>query len=152
MNLRELIDRLELEDPDLIIPNAFNDPHSYRGYYQELSFEPGAGPVTIHQLLQLVKSCLGQVFIGYKGGDFKMHEFTDVYLANFGQCGDMLSMGHLEAMIQEAHQIPLGKSIRAVIDSADDTGCTEDLTVVSKSAIEALEEAFDHPCLSMRVL
>jgi hypothetical protein len=35
----------------------------------------------------------------------------------------------------------------AVIRSADDTGCTDDLTVVSKRAVEELEKAIHNPAL-----
>jgi len=35
-------------------------------------------------------------------------------------------------------EVSVSKAIEAVLDSADDTGCTEDLTVVSKKAVEDL--------------
>jgi hypothetical protein len=111
MQLRELIERLQLEEPDLVIPHGFDAPHSYRGFYDQLAFEPNGGPMTIQELLDIIKPCVGQVFQGYKGGDFKMSEWTDVWLANWGHCGDMLSEGHLEALIDEAHRVPLGKAI-----------------------------------------
>ena len=40
MKLGELIEYLEKQDKDKVCPFGFYYPHSYRGYYEQLAFEP----------------------------------------------------------------------------------------------------------------
>jgi hypothetical protein len=65
------------------------NPHSYRGYYDQLAFE-GVGSGTVADALASAKFAMGQVFEGYKGGDFWMTGNTMVWLANYGSCGDRI--------------------------------------------------------------
>ena len=62
-------------------------PHSYRGYYSDLAFEKDDGLRSVKELLDSCKSCMGQVFEGYKGGDFVMGALTPVWIAEYGCCG-----------------------------------------------------------------
>jgi len=89
MTLGELIKRLEQEKPGKIVRYGFNEPHSYRGYYEDLAFEP-CGPIRVSEMLRLAKEALGKEFTGYKGGEFKMGEHTDVWLAEHGKLGETL--------------------------------------------------------------
>lgn len=50
MYLGDLIDRLKAEDPNKGVPLGFKNPHSYRGYYDCLAFEP-AENVTVASML-----------------------------------------------------------------------------------------------------
>lgn len=84
MTLRQLIDYLEQLNPDYVCPMGFSSPHSYRGSYYELAFEPCAN-MRIGDMLALAKSCVGKTFEGYKGGDFTMHDYSIVYIANYGE-------------------------------------------------------------------
>lgn len=86
MTLGKLIDRLEELPPDRLIESLVN-PHSYRGYYTDLSFELNDSSATAAELLASCRSCMGAVFEGYKGGDFQMGRNTPVWVANYGQCG-----------------------------------------------------------------
>lgn len=90
MILKDLIIFLEQRDPDLIVPVGFAKPHSYRGYYEELAFEPAVN-VTVESMLACAKDAVGRIFIGYKGGEYTMTEYTDVWLANWGQRGRALA-------------------------------------------------------------
>lgn len=66
-------------------------PHSYRGYYSDLSFEKGEGDQTVGELLSILQSeCLGKEFTGYKGGEFFMDEHTPLWIANYGCTGDKI--------------------------------------------------------------
>lgn len=40
MMLGELIDELEQFDPEKLLPHGFKNPHSYRGFYDCVTFEP----------------------------------------------------------------------------------------------------------------
>jgi hypothetical protein len=86
MELGELIAALEAEDPARVLPLGFGKPHSYRGYYEQLAFEPTAD-VMIGDMLEAAKSALGATYEGWKGGDFTMHERTDCWLAEEGHSG-----------------------------------------------------------------
>lgn len=83
MTLGQLIAFLENRDPDKIVPLGFNNPHSYRGYYDQLAFEPVSN-VTIGEMLNCAKQSLGKTFEGYKGGDYIMYEYTDVWISRYG--------------------------------------------------------------------
>ena len=92
LTLGELILALEARDPDLVVPIGFNHPHSYRGYYEQLAFEPATN-VTVREMLDAARSALGETYQGWKGGDFMMQSHTYCWLANEGDCGD--EMGRL---------------------------------------------------------
>lgn len=83
MTLAEIITALEAEDPRKVLPQGFNSPHSYRGYYDELAFEP-ARNVTVADMLKDARSALGNTYQGYKGGDYVMSDDTDCWLAHYG--------------------------------------------------------------------
>jgi len=90
MTLGELIYVLERANPAKKVPHGFRNPHSYRGYYEQLAFEP-CGETTVGEMLKAAKGALGQTFQGYKGGDFRMDQHTDVWIARYGECGDGMS-------------------------------------------------------------
>ena len=95
MTLREIIDRLEQEeDKDRIIPIGFTSPHSYRGYYKDLAVEP-AYDVTIRHMVEILKSCVGRIFEGYKGGEFTMENYSDVWIAEYGTTYNANKIGPL---------------------------------------------------------
>ena len=98
MLLKELIKYLENEDPKLVVPMGFNEPHSYRGFYGDLAFEP-AGNVTVGEMLKLAKEALGRTYSGWKGGQFKMNGFTDVHLAEWGHTGEGIGIILLNYML-----------------------------------------------------
>lgn len=86
MGLQELIDALSAADQTHVAPLGFGEPMSYRGYYEELAFEP-ARNVTVASMLAHAKSALGATFTGYKGGEFTMHAHTDCYIAKYREVG-----------------------------------------------------------------
>lgn len=100
MTLIELIEFLEKQDPSIIVPLGFTDPHSYRGYYDQLAFEPKAN-VTVNQMLTEAKSAIGQTFIGYKGGGFLMMKSTNVWLAEYSCTGESIGLTLLKYMVGE---------------------------------------------------
>lgn len=98
MTLSELIGALEAADPATVVPDGFRFPHSYRGYYAELAFEP-ARNVTVAQMFGAASDALGATFEGWKGGDFTMTEDTPCWLAFEGACGEELTAERLRAML-----------------------------------------------------
>lgn len=101
MVLIELIKYLESKDPEKLVPIGFCDPHSYRGSYCELAFEKTEGAVSIGEMLRTAKSCIGTTFIGYKGGEYTMSEYTTVHIAEYGCCGEEIGTLLLDYMCGE---------------------------------------------------
>ena len=84
MRLGELIERLEAApDQGAVVRWGFGMPHSSRGDYSELAFDP-AENVTVASMLAHAKSALGSTFEGWKGGDFKMGEYTPCWIEKRG--------------------------------------------------------------------
>ncbi len=100
MTLDELIAELEKLPPDLVV-DGFNHAHSYRGYYDQLAFEPACG-VTIKSMLDECRYAEGRTFTGYKGGEFLMDGLTDCWLAEWGKLGHPIYPVWLRLIVREA--------------------------------------------------
>lgn len=82
--LSKIIELLEKEDPNRILPIGFHKPHSYRGYYEDLAFEV-ATDISVGTMLELCRESVGKTFYGYKGGEYVMNEYTDCWIAEYGR-------------------------------------------------------------------
>lgn len=89
LTLGKLIVELEKMPTETTLPNLA-DPHSYRGYYEDLAFELWDGTTTAGELLDVCKDAMYQRFTGYKGGEFTMHNDTPLWVADYGCCGEKL--------------------------------------------------------------
>ena len=98
--LCDLIAELKRHDPNKVLKLGFKNPHSYRGYYDQLAFEP-AENVTIGSMLACAKRALWHTYEGYRGGKYKMDKFTPVNLAEYGCCGDPISFRLLNYMLKD---------------------------------------------------
>lgn len=118
MDLKQLIEYLEKKDRDMIVPMGFDEPHSYRGDYMCLAFEP-AKDVTIGAMLQCAKDAVGNIYQGWKGGEYRMDDDTEVYLAMYGCSGEKIGIVLLEYMtgVYEGEEC---KSLRGVISRSTD--------------------------------
>ena len=75
---------------------------SYRGFYSDLSIVPSETPIgsrqkeyTVKDLLDRLKSSIGEEFTGYKGGEFVMQNHTPVWVSEYG-CADGLAVKGVE--------------------------------------------------------
>ena len=99
LTLKNLIEALEaLPTGAVVVCGDAPEQHpgdgaSYRGYYSDLSFEPTGAPVTVEAFLAECRSCLGQTFTGYKGGDFRMDDDTPLWIAEYGSAPGRAIMG-----------------------------------------------------------
>jgi hypothetical protein len=101
MTLGELITALEAHDPATVVPTGFSNPHSYRGYYEDLAFEP-ASNVTVGDMLADARSALDATFEGWKGGQFTMRDYTDCWLSPKGTAsGESIGPTLLRLMLAE---------------------------------------------------
>jgi hypothetical protein len=94
MKLGELIRFLGLFESDRQCTHGFCNPHSYRGFYNKLAFEP-CDSMAVKSLREMAESAVESTYSGYKGGEYTMTLNTSVYLADYGSCGDEISVGML---------------------------------------------------------
>lgn len=95
MQLQRLIEWLEKmnqEHPDGIVPCGFDEPDSWRGNYEDLAFYPKDN-AKISEMLKHAVSAMGNTFTGYKGGEFKMDEYTECWIAKYGEFTDSDCIG-----------------------------------------------------------
>ena len=100
MVLEELIEFLEKREPETVVPLGFDSPHSYRGYYDELAFEPREN-TTVGAMLACAKQALRETYKGYKGGEYTMGEWTQCHLAPYGNTGEGIGPVLLRYMVGE---------------------------------------------------
>ncbi len=100
MNLQDLIDRLAACDPATPVALGFHNPHSYRGSFYQVAFEPLEN-TTAGAMYEAARSALGATYQGYKGGDFIMDKWTTCNLANYGDCGETIGPVLLRYMLGE---------------------------------------------------
>lgn len=98
MTLEELITALDAADPTLVLPHGFTNPHSYRGDYMDLAFEP-ASNVSVADMLADAQAALGTTYQGWKGGDFTMRGHTECWLAEEGCLGETIGALLLSLML-----------------------------------------------------
>jgi hypothetical protein len=103
MHLKQLIETLEKHDPAKRVPLGFGRPHSYRGYYSDLAFEPVEN-TTVGGMLTAARSAMGATYTGYKGGEYQMDEWTTCWLANYGDCGEGIGPVLLRYMLGEVER------------------------------------------------
>ena len=91
MLLGDLIALLQAVDPNRPVQFGFGKPHSYRGIYAELAFEPVPN-TTAGAMLTAAQNALNSTYVGYKGGEFLMDEWVGVWLAEYGDIGDAIGL------------------------------------------------------------
>jgi hypothetical protein len=89
MTLGKLIALLETLPPERVV-RGLGEPDSYRGYYSDLAFEPEDHEVSVAALLAKCRECMGEVFHGYKGGEYVMGAKTPLWVAPWGSTGTRL--------------------------------------------------------------
>lgn len=94
-DLGQLISWLKQQDPNQKVKNGFGYPHTDRGYYENLAFDP-VEETTFGEMLDHAQSALGETFEGWKGGDFEMDEYSSVLIGEYGKCGEHITSTHLK--------------------------------------------------------
>ena len=87
IDLSGIIARLEREDPERVLSIGFANPHSFRGDYCDLAFEPRQN-IRVGDVLDAARSALGTTYEGWKGGDYEMSEHTRCWIAYRGDSSD----------------------------------------------------------------
>jgi hypothetical protein len=86
MTLGDVIKTLEAMPGEATI-EILGELDSYRGYYDDLAFEPTPERRTVLAVLKECRAAMGKVFGGYKGGDYQMGEMTPIWVAEYGNTG-----------------------------------------------------------------
>ena len=108
ITLGGLIAWLEKQDPAAIVEGGFSTPHSDRGYYYNLAFKP-APEARIGDMLEHAKGAVGATFDGWKGGEYRMGPDTDVFIGDWGSCGEPITSAQLrlwELTAREPEEAP----------------------------------------------
>jgi len=100
VSLGELITELKKLPREQKLNFSLCNPHSYRGYYEELAFEPCVSDRTIGELLDDAVYANGTTFRGWKGGNFLMTEDTTVWISFNGSNGQPLTDLALRFILQ----------------------------------------------------
>ena len=86
-------------DDTYVFSIAFDEAQSYRGYYDEVSFEPSTG-VSVGQIKQQIERAFNETFTGYKGGEYQYSADTPVHLSYYGNASDP-DGEHFEALVDQ---------------------------------------------------
>lgn len=150
--LKELIELLEKEDPELVVPHGFGYPYSYRGYYGRLAVAPMRDQ-RVGDMLAALKGAIGKTYMRCKGWEYVMREDSEVHLAERGSCGPELTADLLQYFVDEGKKAAEAKKIEgAGQQTAADSGWRcwvafySDLSrvVVFKEEIAALRYAVEN--------
>lgn len=88
MNLGKLYEVFnKLNYDDFVFDVGFANAHSYRGYYDEVAFEP-ADNVTLAEVKFALNSALGDTHTAWKGGEYEYDMNTPAHLAFKGNADD----------------------------------------------------------------
>lgn len=89
---------LKMADKSFVFKKGFNTPHSYRGSYNELAFQP-AEDIKLEVIIKAIDRAYIETFEGYKGGEYEYNMTTTCHLAYKGNCtdDDCLRLGSLVA-------------------------------------------------------
>ncbi len=97
MTLGMLIDTLSRADPNLPVRvdrgGGIGELRSYRGYYEDLAFEPVERWSTVAEVLTAVTTANGATFEGYKGGKYRMDRATRLWLSDWGEASGIQIVG-----------------------------------------------------------
>ena len=99
MTLGEIINKLKEYDPETQLNLGFTEPHSYRGYYEQLAFEPCKN-TTIGRMLECCKKAKSGIFEGYKGGEYTYDDDTECNMAWYGCSGEVFSVYLLDYILR----------------------------------------------------
>lgn len=88
MNLGELSKIVDSwTDNEFVFSIGFSTPHSYRGYYEDLSFELSLS-ISVQHIKDSLNMTYENTFTGWKGGEYSYWHDTPVHLSYRGHADD----------------------------------------------------------------
>jgi hypothetical protein len=88
MTIIQLKNFLNRFSDDKICLYGFSSPHSYRGYYDQAAVVPTQN-VTIAEMKSTLDKLLTDTFEGWKGGEYKYDEDTEIHFSHIGSSEDL---------------------------------------------------------------
>ena len=101
MTLKALLRVLATYPRDKSLNWEIKDCHSYRGDYDQLGVRLISGESTVAEVHDILSSQVGNTHYGFKGGEFTMHKYVDVYLAKWGHTGEQLGSLLLRYLVEK---------------------------------------------------
>lgn len=98
-NIKEITDYLKGFDENTEINLTLSNPHSNRGDYSNIGFNHSFETGTVKGIIEELTYVIGKTFYGYKGGEFEMCEYSEVYLSEYGGVGEPLTLVLLEVLL-----------------------------------------------------
>ena len=88
MNIKNLLKALRKFDSDTIISGVSTEFRSYRGYYEHLAMSPNVEYMPVEVFCQALEDQIGKTFTGFKGGEYTVHESTELFVASYERTGE----------------------------------------------------------------
>lgn len=69
---------------------------SYRGYYEDLAFDvciENGTDTSVEALLDELRASIGMIFEGYKGGEYRAHKDSVLWISRYGSCDNIAITG-----------------------------------------------------------
>lgn len=70
-----------------------SDTHSYRGYYDQLSVGKHNEETTVAEFVRMLEDATGATYTGYKGGQYRMNDYTMVWQSEYGTASGLAIVG-----------------------------------------------------------
>lgn len=79
MTLGQFKDHIASFPAGTVFEWSLSDPFSWGGDYSEVAFSLDRSPMTREDVLGRIDKALTQTFCGYKGGEYRFSEYTNVH-------------------------------------------------------------------------
>lgn len=79
MTLGEFKKHIESFRNGTVFDYGISEPFSWRGIYSEVAFCISSQKTTKEDILERINNALTETFEGYKGGDYRYNEHTDIH-------------------------------------------------------------------------
>lgn len=100
MILEHFIDILKTLPQNRELHHGLTNPHSYRGFYEDIAFEPTNTPTSVADVLAVAQSVIGQTYEGWKGGSYTMTIGCLIHLTFEGEVTDWFPAFNLPTKIE----------------------------------------------------
>ena len=89
MNLGQFEQHIKSFPEGTIFKYGISEPFSWRGVYAEVAFQMLEESMTREQILERIQEAYNGIFVGYKGGEYRYCETTDVnFECDYGRYTD----------------------------------------------------------------
>lgn len=98
MELKQLKDYISNFPKGTVFNYSLSHPFSWRGSYDEVAFDIEQKESTREEILKNIELAYSEKFYGYKGGEYKYHDYTDIHFeqdssrwSDGGYCSELIA-------------------------------------------------------------